>query len=121
MRVAGLLFTAGALAATLFGQEFQGTVWAASPDTSGAVVPDVQVKVVNIGTGAVSNTRTNMRGTIASFLLPAEYRVLVEHPGFLKIEHVNVRVSIGAETTLDAVLEVSTGAETVTVRSRPPR
>ncbi len=100
----------------LAGQEFQGTILGRITDGSGAVVPDVEIKVTNPETGATSVTRTNLQGNYrVPFLLPGLYRVLLAHPGFQKIERQNVRVSVATETTLDIVLEVSTSAETVTV------
>jgi hypothetical protein len=108
------------LAACLFGQEFQGTILGRITDSSGAVVPAVQVKVVNTETGASSSTQTNTEGNYRiPFLLPGDYRLLIEHPGFQKIENHNVRVSMGTETTLDFVLQVSTAAETLTVTAAP--
>jgi hypothetical protein len=108
------------LATSLIGQEFQGTLLGRITDSSGAVVPEVQVKVVNTETGASSSTKTNMQGNYrVPFLLPGDYRVLIEHAGFRKIERQNVRVSMATETTLDGVLEISAGAETVTVTETP--
>ena len=57
----------------LFGQEFQGTILGRITDSSGAVVPDVQVKVVNTETGASSSTKTNAQGNYrVPFLLPGD-------------------------------------------------
>jgi hypothetical protein len=50
------------LASSLFGQYFQGTMLGRITDSSGAVVPDVQVTLVTTGTGAFSNTRTYAQG-----------------------------------------------------------
>jgi len=101
-------------------QEFQGTILGRITDSSGAVVPEVQVKVVNPETGASFSTKTNPQGNYrVPFLLPGDYQLLIEHPGFRKIERQNVRVSMGTETTVDIVLEISTAAEAVTVTAAP--
>ena len=101
-------------------QEFQGTIMGRITDSSGAVVPDVQVKAVNTETGASSSTRTNMQGNYRiPFLLPGDYRLLIEHPGFRTLERQNVRVSMATETTVDCVLEISAAAEAVTVTATP--
>ena len=108
------------LATSLFGQDFQGTIFGRITDSSGAVVPDVQVTLVNTETGASSSTKSNAQGNYRiPFLLPGDYRVVIEHAGFQKIERQNVRVSMGTETTLDCVLQVSTAAESVTVTAAP--
>jgi len=104
----------------LFGQEFQGTILGRITDSSGAVVPGVQVTVVNTETAASTATKTNAQGNYrVPFLLPGDYRVLIEHAGFRKIERQNVRVSMATETTLDCMLEVSAAAEAVTVTAAP--
>jgi hypothetical protein len=113
--MAVLLFCCAAWA-----QEFQGTILGRITDSSGAVVPEVQVKVINTETGASSSTKTNAQGNYRiPFLLPGDYRLLIEHPGFRRIERQNVRVSVATETTLDCVLEISAAAETVTVTDSP--
>jgi hypothetical protein len=50
------------LASSLPGQDFQGTILGRVTDSSGAVVPDVQLTLVNTETGASSSTRTNAQG-----------------------------------------------------------
>ncbi len=120
MRLRPYLVLVGLLAACLLGQEFQGTILGRITDSSGAVVPDVQVKVVNTETGASSSTKTNAQGNYrVPFLLPGDYRVFVEHPGFQKIERHNVRVSMGTEITLDLVLQIAAAVESVTVTEAP--
>jgi len=115
-----LLIAVFLLGLPLFGQEFQGTILGRITDSSGAVVPDVQVTVVNTETGASTATKTNAQGNYrVPFLLPGDYRVLIEHAGFRKIERQNVRISVATETTLDCMLEVSAAAESVTVTAAP--
>jgi hypothetical protein len=115
-----LLIAVFLLSVPLFGQEFQGTILGRITDSSGAVVPGVQVTVVNTENGASSATKTNAQGNYrVPFLLPGDYRVLIEHAGFRKIERQNVRVSMATETTLDCMLEVSAAAESVTVTAAP--
>jgi hypothetical protein len=115
-----LLIAVFLLSLPLFGQEFQGTILGRITDSSGAVVPDVQVTVVNTETGASTATKTNAQGNYrVPFLLPGNYRVLIEHAGFRKIERQNVRVSMATETMLDCTLEVSAAAEAVTVTAAP--
>ncbi len=120
MRPSPLFLAIGLLASSVVAQEFQGTLLGRVTDSSGAVVPAVEVTVTNVATAASSATKTNMQGNYrVPFLLPGVYRVLIAHPGFQKIDRQNVRVSMSTETTLDIVLEVSTAAETVTVTESP--
>lgn len=72
MRDCRLLLAVCLLGTPLAAQEFQGTILGRITDSSGAVVPDVQVKVVASETGATSATTTNAQGNYRiPFLLPA--------------------------------------------------
>jgi hypothetical protein len=62
------------LAPTLAAQEYQGTILGRITDSSGAVVPDVQITVIHTENGASSVTKTNMQGNYrVPFLLPGVY------------------------------------------------
>jgi hypothetical protein len=121
MRAYWLLFAVGVFALSLPAQEFQGTLLGRITDSSGALVPGVQINVVARETGAATSTKRNAQGNYrVPFLLPGEYRVTVEQPGFQKIERTAVQISTGTETTIDFVLQVSTSAESVTVVAAAP-
>ena len=97
-----------------FKASIQGTV----RDSSGAVVPGVQVTVTNLETGRAQQTFTGEQGfyRIAG-LPPGRYSVTMEREGFRKRDVQNV--TVGAETVqaVDALLEPGTVSETVTVTS----
>src|SRR5512139_1052006 len=89
-------------------QEFRGTLLGRITDATGAVVPGVSVTAVNADTNASNATRTNEQGNYRiPFLMPGNYVVNVEHPGFRKLERRGLRVSVGSDLTLDVVLEVA--------------
>ncbi len=90
-------------------------------DSSGAVVPGATVRVVNIDTNAVLETRTNDAGNYeVPFLLPGNYSIKVERTGFKTASREGVRLSLNARVTLDFVLEVGSAVETVTVTADAP-
>ena len=67
-------------------QEYRGTILGRVTDSSGAVVLGVSIRVVNVETNVGAGTTSNEHGNYqVPFLLPADYRVTVEHPGFKKI------------------------------------
>lgn len=104
-----------------FAQEFRGTVLGRITDPSGGVVPGVSVTAVHVETNAPSSTKSNEQGIYRiPFLLPGNYRVVVEYQGFKRIERQGVRVSVASEVSLDFALEVATAAETVTVSVSTP-
>src|SRR6266850_8029269 len=95
------------LAGTLPGQEFRGTILGRIKDPTGAVVTGAEVRAVNVETNIVFQTKSNDQGNYQiPFLLPANYTVTVEHPGFKKMDRGAVRVSLNAQVTLDFTLEL---------------
>ncbi|MGB8013094.1 MAG: carboxypeptidase-like regulatory domain-containing protein [Terriglobales bacterium] len=98
--------------ATLFAQttistgSIQGTV----SDQTGAAVGGAKVTITQKSTGRVINTTTTSSGTYASgALIPGEYMVRVEAPGFKTTdEQVVVQVNTTASANLKLVLGSST-------------
>ena len=104
-----------------FAQEFRGTLPGRITDASSAVVPGAAVTVVHIETNAAIATKSNEQGNYRiPFLPPGDYRAVVEHTGFKKIERGGIRISLGSDTTLDFGLEVGTPTESVTVTGAAP-
>ncbi|MEK7408781.1 MAG: carboxypeptidase regulatory-like domain-containing protein [Acidobacteriota bacterium] len=102
-------------------QEFRGAILGRITDSSGAVVVGAGIQVTNVETNVAVSTAANQEGNYqVPFLLPGNYVVRVEHPGFKKVERPGVRVSVGAQVTLNFVLEVGAAAETVTVTASAP-
>jgi len=113
-----LLFAIPLLA---FAQEYRGTILGRVTDPTGAVVVGASIRVVNVDTNATAGTNSNGQGNYqVPFLLPGDYRVTVEHPGFKRVERPAIRVSLNVQVTLDFTLEVGASAETVTVTANAP-
>src|SRR5262245_14303532 len=106
------IWTAGILPA----QAFRGTILGRITDPAGAVVPGATVEVVNLDTNTTQSARSNEDGNYqVPFLLPGNYSVRIEHPGFKSVEQKNVRVPTNAQVTLDFKLELGTASDKVTV------
>src|SRR5208337_3714472 len=74
----GLCYSAAAQTAT-------GILEGRVTDASGSAVPDANVTIENQLTGVHQSPVTNAEGIfVQPFLLPGEYRVTVEKPGFQK-------------------------------------
>ena len=76
-------------------------------DSSGAVVPDAAIKVLNKSTGLMRESKSADTGTFRFDLLPAgTYEVTVTKPGFTTPQFENVVISVSQSTeqsiTLDA-------------------
>ncbi|MBI4889940.1 MAG: carboxypeptidase regulatory-like domain-containing protein [Acidobacteria bacterium] len=84
-------------------------------------MPEAAVKVINVDTNAVFETRTNESGNYqVPFLLPGNYALKVERAGFRTAAREGVRVALNAQVRLDFSLEVGSTVESVTVTSDAP-
>lgn len=110
---------AGSLAVPMFGQsvtagDIRGTV----SDPTGAIVPNAQVTVKNLGTGDTKTTTSSSSGSYrVSLLFPGTYTVTITAPGFGtttgavtvsagEISNDDVHLTVGQSST---VVEVSAG------------
>ncbi|MPY88362.1 MAG: TonB-dependent receptor plug domain-containing protein [Luteitalea sp.] len=89
-------------------------------DTSNAVIPEATITVTNTATGVVTTLQTNQQANyLAVDLVPGEYVVEVEAPGFAKNAQVVV-LQTGQRGRLDFVLSVEGVEEEVTVAGSRP-
>ncbi|HUL16906.1 MAG TPA: carboxypeptidase-like regulatory domain-containing protein [Terriglobales bacterium] len=85
-------------------------------DASGAVVPDANVTVTNVGTNVVHNAVTTSEGTFyITDLIPGTYTVKVEKSGFQTAVVKNVNVYVSQIATANAVLKTGSTSETMEV------
>ncbi|MFB3905206.1 MAG: carboxypeptidase regulatory-like domain-containing protein [Acidobacteriota bacterium] len=108
-----LLFIASA---ELCAQEFRGSLLGSVKDASGALIPGATVTAINVETNVSTSTVTSDIGRYRiPFLLPGNYSVIVELPGFRRLERTGIRISAGTDLDLDCVLEVGEVSNSVTV------
>jgi carboxypeptidase family protein len=87
-------------------------------DTTGAVLPGVDVVLVNVGTRIERQTVTNEAGVYTFPNVPVgEYRITVMLSGFKPITKSNVQVNAGLNIRVDVSLEVGALTETVQVEA----
>ena len=105
------MFAPSALRAqTLSG--IQGTV----TDQSGAVVPVAKVSVTNTATNVVSTATTSSAGSFTiTDLIPGTYAIRIEKAGFAAWVSPNVRVEVGRNASVDAVLAVGNIEQSVEI------
>ncbi len=104
------------LVAPMFGQETKGTLVGTVKDQTGGAIPGAEVTVTNQGTGRSINVVTSDIGTfVVRNLTPGVYRVQVALTGFKTYVQQNVKVNVGEDYSMHAVLEIGDVAETVTV------
>jgi hypothetical protein len=111
-----LLILLLACSAGLVAQQDRGTFVGTVMDSTGAVVPGVDVTVVNTQTNARWDSSTNVVGQYRVPNLPiGVYRITFEATGFKTIVRDNLRLSVTDVIRIDANLEVGSAAESVTV------
>jgi hypothetical protein len=109
--LSGFAFAQGDTSATLTGRV---------TDSTGAVVPNATILVVNTRTRLERQVQANESGVYTVFPLePGEYTVNVEQTGF-KRSVISITLSVQDRRSVDIVLEVGTPTETVTVTDEPP-
>ena len=87
-------------------------------DSSGRLLPETHVMVVENATGLSRETVSDSSGNYSVPELPVGiYTVAFEHQGFKKLEFVDVEQAVGRTRTLDATLEVAGGEERISVSS----
>jgi hypothetical protein len=90
-------------------------------DKSGAAVPSATVRVTNLQTRVVTETRSSESGYyVAGNLVPGEYAITVEAPGFKRLERTALEVRVGDAVRVDFVLEIGEVVERVTVVAEVP-
>jgi hypothetical protein len=90
-------------------------------DPSGATVADAGIEAVNVDTKLELHTTSNNVGNYQiPFVVPGNYTLVVDHPGFKKLEREGIRVSTQTAVTVDLQLELGTTTESVTVSGAAP-
>ncbi len=118
LRLAGLYLIC-TLAA--FAQGDRGTVTGTVSDPTGAVVPNANIQVTNSDTSAVYKVATTNTGNYTLANLPAgNYVLTVDASGFKKFERPGLVVQVAETVRVDAVLQVGSSSDTVTVSAEAP-
>jgi hypothetical protein len=99
-----------------------GSISGTTIDPSGAVVPGVQIRVINTGTGSISTTTSDGAGLFRVSELPiGTYSLEITKEGFSKLVLNNVNVTAGADHGMGEVrLAVGASSVTVEVTEAPP-
>ena len=91
-------------------------------DSSGAVIPSATVKVTDVNTDLQRSVTTNAQGYfVVPSLQPSQYRLQVIAPGFRNFTQENITLQADQVLTVNAVLQVGTAQQSVTVLSIPPQ
>jgi hypothetical protein len=90
-------------------------------DSTGAIVANTTVVVLNTDTGITRTVTTNSDGVYtANFLLPGHYEVTLGGGGFGKVNRKNLVLTVGQILTVDTVLPPASVTSEVIVTSESP-
>ena len=103
-------------------QAVYGSIFGTVTDPSGAAVPNAKIEVSNLRKGTSDTATTNAEGNYSvTHLIPDQYKVRVEAPGFKTAESETVRVNADAAARWDAKLSVGNVAESILVTAEAPQ
>lgn len=109
------------LGLSLWGQGTRSTVTGVVRDTTGAVVPGVDIAIINLETGVLTRTVTGDAGTYrVPHLPPGIYRIEAILPGFKTSVASRVEVRVAQVVTVDFLLEVGEVSEQIEVVGQSP-
>lgn len=88
-------------------------------DKGGAVVPDASVTLTNTATNESKTVTSNSSGEyVFASVAPGLYKLKISKPGFAIVDFANIRVDVTKSYSYDAMLQVSSGTETVEVTAQ---
>ena len=120
-KLAQVMLALCGLTVPLLAQSDRAAIAGIVKDPTSAVVPGVQVHVINRGTSAVKTTTTDSHGYYrVDNLSVGVYSIEFSRAGFQTIDRKDVTLLISQVAEIDVVLPVGSQAVTVQVTSAPP-
>lgn len=121
LQLLALVLSIFCIASGLRGQNITGSILGQVQDSSAAVLPNVEVEVLNLETNQAVRVKTNANGVFeANYLRPGGYRVTVVANGFKKSVRDGLTVQIESRLRVDFQLEVGDSQATIQVTSEAP-
>lgn len=115
LSIAVLLFALWC-AAPVQAQIKSGSITGLVTDSSGAVVPDATISVVNTLTNVTVQTKTNAAGEYAvPYLAAGVYTVSVTKPGFANFQKTGLSLGTGGAVRIDAQMQTGSVQQSVNV------
>lgn len=103
------------------GQDPRGTVLGRVMDSTGAIVPNADVRIVNDSTGVAAVAKTNDSGNfVLPYLLAGTYTLSCELSGFKKWVRPGIQVRIQDSVEVNIDLQVGATSETIEVTDSTP-
>jgi hypothetical protein len=104
-----------------FGQVDEGAITGTIQDSTGAVIPDAEVILVNTDQGITLQTKSNGSGGYTfSPVRIGNYSLSAAAKGFSKTTQKNIKVQVAQVVQVNVVLKLGAATETVEVNTAPP-
>ncbi len=111
-----LLLVLALASGPVLGQADRAVIQGTVVDSTGALLPGVEIVATNVQTGVVTRGLTNDVGNYSLINLPiGTYQVAFALPGFKTSERTDFTVTTGQRARLDVTLEVGELTETITI------
>lgn len=115
------LFLVCLSAAAVSAQSYQGALRGSLRDSTGNVLPNVTLMLVNTATNVSRTTVTNATGEyFFEKVDPGTYKIEATQSGFKKLERPSILVETQQQLTLDLTMELGNVAETVVITGDVP-
>src|SRR6476660_4343888 len=102
-------------------QTVSGTILGTVTDSSGSVVPNAKVTILNEGTGLTRTVQADANGEFTAPSLPTgHYTVIAELTGFKTLTLSNIELGVDQRARIDLKLEVGAMTESVSVEATSP-
>ena len=109
------------LAGAAFCQDPRGAIVGRVTDASGAVIPEVEVRVTNRDTGVSAQAKANSAGNFnIPYLLPGFYTVTADMAGFKRFVREGIEVRVSETTEVNPTMEIGAVGEVVQVTAETP-
>ena len=123
LQIVWLLLILGSMflstAPPLCGQAVTGSITGYITDPSGAAIPDANVVATDVRSSLATSRTSDSAGLyLITNLLPGTYSVSVEAKGFKRFTQAEVQLLVGATARVDAILELGTVTQQITVEAR---
>jgi len=109
------------MASAAWAQVTRGTITGIATDPSGAIVPQVAIKITNKATGVVNDTTTNSTGAYVVPQLPSgTYGLTAMQKGFKQFVQTDIALNVGETVRLDIALTIGSETQSVQVTGEAP-
>jgi hypothetical protein len=111
----------GAFCLPLAAQEARGTLLGRVTDSTDALVVGARIEAQNVDTGVKLSSITNRTGDyIFPLLVPGNYTVRAEHPGFKTFTRSGIVLRVNDQVSINVTLEIGQSTQTVEVKADSP-